>query len=797
MIKNYFITSLRNVLRNKTFSFIKIFSLSIGLICGLMLILFVNDEVNYDRFHTKIDRTFRVTTSYWNPKSNERQLEGFTANPAGLAFKQEVPEVEAFSRLINGGGTIQKQENVLEEQWLYVDQGFFSIFSFPWLYGNSQTAFPNLNSVVISESTASKYFGTKQAVGRELSINVNGKFEVYRVTGVVANVPQNSSIQFNILLPFSVYQRMNPNKQSDWSDMNTNTFVLLSPDAQFRTIGLKFNLAFHKHAILSNTNKINNKGKNEMQFALQPLKEIHLYSRFVTGNGIVNSSHPIISYLLAALALFVIVISSINFVNLSIAQSLRRSKEIGIRKVIGASRGQLIAQFLGESLFLCTIAFITAVCCAIFVLPYFSQVVNKALTLSYFVHLPVIAGCICLLLIVAIAAGFYPALVLSGFKPIKVISGRQKLTGKLTFGKSLVVVQFVIAGFVIMFTVVIYSQSVYLQQQDLGYNPDNLVRMPLNEDSNTKLALYKNELMDQQALLGITGQSSGLNQGTVQIAGKDITTQQIKIDENYLQTFQISLLSGRNFSRNYPSDSAQSVIVNESFVREAHILDPLGKSISFPSKPDKKYQIIGVVHDYNFRSLREPVQPLILDQFSNQNYGEVWVRVKPENLHQALSALEKASVKIEPNRPFDFSFMNDLNSQEYRTEAKLQKLLSFIAILTIIISCMGLFGLVALSIEQRQKEIGIRKLMGAPVLVIVALLNKNLARLVGIALLIALPLGQLVASQWLRSYAYRIQIGWNIYLMAGGIILLIAVCAVSYQSFKAALAKPVNVLNKE
>jgi len=791
MLKNYIKSVLRNIFKNKILSFIKIIGLSVGLACGIFVIIFVKDEVCYDRFNVKLDHIYRVTTNYWNVKSNNMQLEGFTSTPVGVEFKKEVPEVEGFTRLINGGGNIRKGNTDIEENWLYVDNDFLKIFSFPTLYGNPLVALNNPSSIVLTDGEAIKYFGNANAIGQELQVNLSGKYQNFTVTAIVKSPPKNSSIQFDILLPFSVFLKLNPLMEFNWNDINTNTFVLLQNNANSHVIESKLNDVYkgisHSWQVKDNT--------TIQTFGLQPLKDIHLYSRFVTGNGIVNSSHPAISYVLGFLALFIILISSINFINLSIAQSMKRAKEIGVRKVNGATRIQLIIQFLSESFILTLLAGVFATMVAMSFLPIFSNLFNKDIQISYFTDYKVLLAILGLIVLTSTIAGMYPAFILSGFNPVKVLSARLGISGKHNFGKTLVVLQFVICTFLIMFTVTIFYQYFYLQKSNIGFKPNNLVRMPLYENPDSKLALYKQELSLNHNIVGVTGQSDGIIMSQASINGKNIDCQETKIDDDFLKVFQIKLIEGRNFSS--PADSANSVIVNEEFVAQANLQQPIGKMISLANRPNKRYQIVGIVRNYTIRSLREPISPLVLNKFQNEAYNSIWIRISPDNFNQSINLLGATFKKQEPTRAFEFQFMSQVLNSRYSDEVHLQKLLSFIAVLTILLSCSGLFGLVMLSIEQRGKEISIRKIIGAPVLGIVSLLNKNLLMLIMISLLIALPLAYLACNKYLQSYARRITVDWRIFLTTSSFIILITILTISYHSLKIALSKPTKFLNKD
>jgi putative ABC transport system permease protein len=798
MLKNYLTIALRNVSRNKVFSFINIAGLSIGLACCMLIFLYTKDEISYDRFHQRQAHLYRITSIMTDKNDQSGFKSGITGMVVGEAFKREIPEIEDFTRIKDNSFIIKKGKDTFNEPALYVDNNFFSIFSFSLLEGNPATALRQINSVVLTEETANKYFGTTDVLGKALQLEVNGSFESFIVTGLAEKAPQNSTIKFGMLLPFEHYKKNNLDDQ--WLNFFLNTFVVLHPKADIQAVENKFATVFATNAKEQLVQAKKDFGFNgQVTFGLQPLLDIHLNPVFGPDNGLVEGSQPIYSYILTGIAIFILLIACINFVNLTIAQSLKRSKEIGIRKVVGGMRKQLIRQFLGESLVVCILAFSLAIFLVVLILPLFNELANKKLSLSYLADTYLFAGYALLLLGTALGAGFYPALVLSGFKPVQVLYGRQKLTGKNYFAKSLIVVQFALATFLIIGTIAVYSQFNFLLNKDLGYNDENLVRinMPRFRQGNTQLlGLIKNEWRKQPSIMRVAGRNGGENVTIVRTVGKDVMTHYNKIDENYLPAFQIPLIAGRNFSTAFPSDSSQSVIINESFAKEAGWKNPVGQQVDFFTR-NKKMTVIGVVKDYHFRSLKEKIGPQLFTQDNNVQYGQIWVKIKPDNIPQTLGLLENSYKKLVPFFPYEYEFLDTINARNYEAEAKWKQIIGYASLLSIFISCIGLFGLTTLAIEQRAKEIGIRKVLGASITGIVALLSKEFVVLVIIAFLIAIPLGYYATYKWLENFAYRIEMHWWIFLLVGILSLLIAFLTVSFQSFKAALANPVKSLRNE
>jgi putative ABC transport system permease protein len=511
-----------------------------------------------------------------------------------------------------------------------------------------------------------------------------------------------------------------------------------------------------------------------------------------------NASNPIYSYLLSGIALFVLLIASINFVNLTSARSARRAKEVGIRKVIGSNRKQLIIQFLGESFFLCTIAFVFAIVLVQLLLPLFNNLSNKALSLSYLFDAKLVAGYIMLYLITGLLAGFYPALILSGYNPVQTLYSRFKIAGKNYLQKSLVVLQFTLASFLIIATFIIYSQFNFLTNTKLGYDDNNLVIVNKDNINHADAAVFKNELLKNPNIVGISAKNAGYEQAA---ARNDIDSimqfAYETVDENYLPLLRIPLVAGRNFSTKFPADSSQSVIVNESFVKAANWKNPIGETLKFSFNNNKIYRVIGVVKDYHFASLTEKISPQLFTMKNDNLYGTYYIKIKPKSAAESLKWIQKEFKQFYPLSPYSYTFKNDDNRKQYVQVEKWKQIILFGAILTIFISCIGLFGLSVLSAEKRTKEIGIRKVFGASVKSIVINLSTDFIKLVVIALVIASPLAYMIANKWLQNFPYRITISWWLFAIATIIVVFIALATVSFQAIKAGIANPVKSLRSE
>jgi putative ABC transport system permease protein len=799
MLKNYFKIAWRTIQRNPVYSFINITGLAIALSCCMLIILYSRDEASFDRFHVQANHIYRLTYTMWNRFDNSQIPIGETNFSAGEAFKREIPEIASIVRLKQGNCLIKKGNETFNESLHYTDDNFFSVFSFPLTEGDAKTALTNPRSIVITEETAKKYFGTTHAIGRSLQVNLNGNaFETFIVSAVAKPCPENSSIRFTVLLPVSIITKDWMMGPEDWISGYVNTFILLKPDANPDAVQKKFGPIFQKYAgnVFERIPKEINIKANAA-YGLQPLTAIHLAKDFTAEHSLSNAGNATYSYILSGISLFILIIACFNFVNITVAQSLKRAKEIGIRKVTGGRRTQLFAQFLSESLLVSLIAFILALVITWAVLPVFNQLANKKLNIAYLADGYLVAGYLTLLCVTTLMAGIYPGWILSGFNPIAALYNRLRFTGKHYFGQTLVVMQFVLSTILIIATITVYLQTRYLLHADLGYNTENMVRISLPRNGNQLLTRIENESKKYPGILQVTGRSGAGNMRMIEVNGKDLVPAEIKIDDHFLDAFQIPLVSGRSFSPRFAADTADAVLVNESFARKAGWENPLGQYFTYKGQSGKKYYIAGMVKDFHYLSLHKKIDPLVLHKYPDVEYNELWVKIQPAQIPATLALLEKIYKKEEPLYPFEYQFMNDLNKKQYESEIRWKQIISLSAAIAIFISCIGLFGLSALSMRQRTKEIGVRKVLGAPVQTIIRLLSINFCRLVIVAIVISFPVSWWAMNQWLQDFAYRIPMTWWIFSIAGCMVLFITLMTVGIQALKAALANPVRALRSE
>jgi putative ABC transport system permease protein len=716
----------------------------------------------------------------------------------GPAFKESIPAIRQFVRVKGSDElVIRKGDESYRENVTWADDNFFTLFTFPLIEGDPQKVLSDLHSIVLTDELANKYFGTVHAVGQTLELEINHKFEPFVVTGIARKSPQNSSIKFGMILPFKYHEQVAP--ENGWLWLSYSTFFLIDPRASISAIEAQMDKVYTSKAKAEIDNAAKEGDFNgRFVWGIRPLFKMHLDTEFETDDDL-SPSKPIYSYILSGIALFILLIACINFVNLTIAQSLKRGKEIGIRKVVGGQRSQLIRQFLGESFIICFIAFLLAILVAEAVLPVFNKLSNKQLSLGYLLDAPLIAAFAGLFLFTGLAAGFYPALVLSGFNPVQTLYNRTRMAGKNYLSKGLVVVQFALATFLIITTLFIYKQFDYLTHKDLGYNDKNLLVATVGMGNNKQLTeVFRNEFAKVAGVRMVAPRMQGEWSTSTRAGGKSFIVRYEHIDETYLPTLEIPMIEGRNFSRDFPADSSNSVLVNEAFIRAAGWHgSALGKTVDFLNGKTRKLTIVGVIKDYHFSSLKEKIQPQLFSSDPQLSFGRFVIRVNPGRTPETLKAIENIYRRLIPYHPFRHAFMDELNARNYESEARWRSIITFAAILTIFISCIGLLGLSMLAAEKRVKEVGVRKVLGASVSGVVRLLSANFLKLVLIANIIAIPIAWWAVHSWLQNFAYHITLNGWVFAVAAVLVLFIALLTVGVQAMRAALANPAKSLRTE
>ena len=783
------------MIRSRVYSIINIAGLTLGLTCVLLIVLYVKDEVSFDRFHQNAGRLYRVIIGADDPRAAGMPKWGITGLMQGPSFASRVPGIEAFVRVGSGSADIRTADGVVTQSYLYADPDFFSVFSFPFKSGNAATALSGPNLAVISEDLAKRQFGTLDAVGKLLYMKTGDKFEPYQVTGVAKRCPQNSSIQFDMVLRLNEPADMKKQPYV-WQSFFLTTYVLLAPHADKRTVEKGMTAAYHIDAadVIQQMEK-QFKMKDPTFYALQPFMAMHLATD-VRQEDTSNVSKPLYAYILSGIAFFILLIACINFVNLSVARSLKRAREIGVRKVLGGERRQLMLQFMGEAMLLCLAAFGAALLLVPVVLPLFNELANKALAFSYLLDAQVIATYVGLFVITGLLAGFYPALVLSRFHPARVLYGRVSFSGKNYLQKGLVVLQFGLASFLIIGTVIIFLQFHHLTAAKLGYDESGLVLVNKDGLTRKEVLLLRSELLKNSSIISVAPKDGGFAFNPVKINNdSSVTCVNVTVDDAFLPMLKIPVIEGRNFSAQYPMDSSTSVIVNESFVKKAGWKEAIGQQVDLGDRA--KYTVVGVVKDYHVESLAKAIEPELLSMRPANDYGMVYIKIQPGPSATALRHIEKTFRTLFPSSPYSYIFKDEENRRQYAIEAKWKQIILFGAVLTIFISCIGLFGLSVLATERRTKEIGIRKVLGASVMSVTRILAGDFVALVGISLLLAVPLAWWVASKWLENYPYRIGLNAWIFGGAGLLVVVIAVVTVSFQAVRAGRANPVKSLHFE
>lgn len=802
MLKNLIKTSFRSLLKNSGFTIINILGLSLGLVAFLLILFYVTDELSYDRYNTKANRIYRINSDikYGGTTSSF----AITPPPLAKALATNFPEVEKTTRLMQASNIQFKKAGqvIPESKSVYAESSLFDVFTLPMIEGNPKNALTEPHTVVITERAALKYFGKTDVVGRYLTLaasNVN-----YKITGLMRNMPQQSHFNYDYFLSLASLGKQDI---IGWGNFSINTYVLLKEGANVNAFNTKINHLYHQHFGEANYARME-KGGNFIRLSLIPVTDIHLRSnrQFELSP---NSSITYV-YTFSTIAFFVLLIACINFVNLSTARSANRAREVGIRKVLGSSRKYLIGQFLAESILITLSASLLAGVTAWLLLPFFNQLSGKELTLSLNIFVWLIPVLVVIVLIVGVLAGAYPAFYLSSFQPVSVLKGKIASGFKGSFFRDfLVVFQFSISIFLIIGTLVIYNQLHYIQTKDLGFNRNQVLVVKnvlvLNNAKAFKQEVKQLTNVDNATLSGFlpTGVIRAPNnvfKDRATNAKGALYTEVWSVDNDYLNTMGMKIAQGRYFSPDFISDSSAMVINQTAALRLGYGSNAPGKKLYFPQDENgktviKEFKIIGVLKDFNFSSLRDNITPIVM--LLNNDNSALSIRFHTKDVKPFVAKVQSVWNKFAPAQQFEYSFMDQDFDAAYQTENRTGGLFITFTILAIVIACLGLFSLAAYAAEQRTKEIGIRKVLGASVKAITTMLSKDFIRLVGIAIVIAGPLAWLIMNKWLQGFAYRQNIQWWIPAFAGVAAIIIALITISFQSLKAALANPVESLRSE
>lgn len=793
MIRNYFKIALRYLQKNKLYTFINLSGLALGISGCLLIGLYIWHELSYDRFHDNADRIVRVTWEYnFGDADNKTAMTGTRVGPE---FTRRFPETETYVRLLKYPRVLAMQDRMFEEKnFLYADADFFSVFSFPLLEGNPQTVLDAPDKLVITQSMAQKYFGSQAPIGKTVKVGEKD----FQVTGIAADAPDNSQIRFDFIGSFT---SLNAAREEKWSEANYLTFLLLRDEESIKPLQAK---------ITAYTEEV---GKEEMQlsgndymnYRLEPLTEVHLYSEL---DGFEPNNNIVYIYVMAAVALLILLIACVNYTNLSTAQSAGRSAEIGMRKVMGAGKQDIFYQFISEALLLALLAVVVALVLATLLLPYFNQLSGKQLEPVVLVNPATILALLILSVLVAFAAGAYPAFILSNARVIRILKSGFSFSGSAGLRRSLIVFQFVISIFLMSSTVIILQQLSYIQQKDLGYSKEQVVVLPVDGQMREQYDALRAALENVPGVAAVgaayeepthIGWSDGLNSRE----GKSISINALPVDEHFVTALDLHIIAGSYYSlsdiqKADPAVKGDNIeytfILNESAVKALGWTpeEAIGKMVT----KGREGEVRAVVRDFHFRSLHEPIGPLAIFM-DKRLLGSLFVKLSGADVAASLQRLEGVWQQRVPHRPFEYQFLDENYTALYRAEQNIAAVFTAFSAVAIVLACLGLFALTAYAMVRRTREIGIRKVLGASLADILALVSKDFVKLVIIAIIIAIPLALYAMRQWLDGFTYKIEVQWWVLLVASLITLVIAVATVCLQALKTALTNPVKNLRSE
>lgn len=808
MIKNYFKLAFRNLLRHKFTSFINLSGLTIGLTCCLLITTYILDELSYDKYNKNAANIYRVTRTFYSTDGAVSLKLSTISPPFGYYMPTDFPEIKKMTRLRGNGPTpIRYQEKKFTEKDIYfADENLFDVFSLKVLKGDPTKALLDPFSVMLTEESAKKYFGDEDPMNKILRFNSQVDF---KVTGIYKAFPSNSHMHPTMLLSFNSLKDTaiygEENLRTNWGNNDFFTFLLLPSNYDVKNMEARFPAFIDKHMDHKDYGKTPSKGTT---LGLQKLTDIHLYSHTdyeAEPNGDIKRV-----YIFSAIALFILLIACINYMNLSTARSAIRAREIGIRKVIGARKRELILQFLGESVLICWIAIVLAFGLTWLLLPLLNNVAGKAITIGVLLSWKVIIPLLLTPFIVGILSGIYPALFMSSFQPVKTLKGLFKVQGSsISFRKVLVVAQFSISIILIITTMIVFQQLNYMQKKSLGFDKDKVVTMSYTNEVSKQYDAFRTELLQSSDFKNITRSSripTGRlldNMGASTLSGDSMVPVSTDIkyvtsDYDFISTFGIPLKAGRYFSRDYGTDTA-SFVINEAAVKALNWKGPqaaIGKDFVYGGN---KGHIIGVLNDFHFESMHQAIVPMVFLMLPprQQYYNNFSVKISGNNISAAMGKLENTWKKYFPETPFDYTFLDENFDKLYESEQRQATLFTSFACIAIFIACLGLLGLSAFAISQRIKEIGVRKVLGASTNSIVGLLSKDFLKLVGVAAVFAFPIAWYAMNNWLKDFAYRTSIHWWVFIIAGVLAALVAFVTVSLQAVKAAVSNPVKSLRTE
>lgn len=803
MFKNYLKIAFRNLLKQKGYSFINILGLAIGIACCILILLFVQDELSFDKFHEKHDRIFRVVEERENPDGS-KLITPLSSGLIGEEAKNVLPQVEesaaVISRSATGRFTVQNGDNKFYSgDHIFTSPGFFIIFDFEFIEGNKKTALSEPQSVILTEAAKEKYFGDEEAFGKTLSVERAGDF---KITGIMKNPPLNSHLNFDLVFSLETLMQIDGwrNWISSWKSDWITTYILLKPGYNEEEVKSGFKKIGHEHFIQSEI--------SARTISLQHLHDIHFYSGAMVNDYLnADSGDESYIYILSAVAFLILMIACINFMNLSTAKSFSRAREVGLRKVMGAFRASLLRQFLGESIIISFISLFFSIAIIELLFPLFNSLTGKSIQINYIENWPFVLLIVALTFLVGLISGSYPAFYLSKFQPADVLKGLQSGGRKsFSFRQFLVAAQFVFSIVMIVAAIVVYQQLEFIRDKKLGFQKENIIVVDINSGSSRgSFREIKSEMLNHPLIKNVAtssrvpGEWKNLPQVKVQPEGSEAVLQpyHITIDEDFVEAYSLELIYGRNFSEKMGSDSA-SIIVNETAAKIFGWDEPLGKIVRMPDEKVSA-KVVGVVTDFHVESLHQKISPVILGYLNNPYMPIDYysIKINSADVTAVLNHLQSVHEKFDAVTPFEYNFLGERINDFYVNDQRMGNLFGIAALLSIFIACLGLFALSSYMAEVRTKEIGIRKALGATVPAILSLLSKDFIKLILIACIAAFPIGYFAMNEWLKNFAYKTDISFSIFIISAGIVLLIALVTISFQAFKAAVANPVDSLKYE
>lgn len=816
MLRNYFKIAFRNFRKQKLYSFINVFGLAVGIAFCLMVYLFIQQEISFDRFHVNADHLYRMhaveykesggkVEQNWlgesKPKGLDRHV--YLPMPLGPSLKVQFPEIHQYSRFTADGGIVSYENKIHSEYFHFVDSNFLEMFSFPLMVGNPFLALATKDKIVLSEEMAVKYFGTQDPIGKTLEVSIFGEKGKFIVGGVTKKLPDNSSIEFDFLLRIEAQPYYKKNLER-WSSFNTTIFLELAASTNFEAFNEKLQtFTQDRFAQTIERSRTNRKLKAEdkvLELGYLPITAIHLENTI----GWQNTGSRMNIFILSGIALLILVMACLNYISLAVTSASGRMLEVGIRKVLGSSRSQLARLFWIEAQILVIVALVLALGLIVFFLPVFNEFVERQLELDVLNNWPILLGIVGVVLLTGFIAGGYPAVFISKFKPVQVLKGNQTYRFNPRFTRAIVVTQFALSVFLIISAITMQQQMRFINEKDLGYNKEQVLVLRTgtgwDNEGERLLEKMKEELKDTDQIKSISGTDNSFNRG-FNIYGYEMKNERhtafiYRVDHDYIKTLGMELVDGRDFSKAIITDNTEAIIINEALAKDVQLENPVGENI--PWRKDAVNKVVGVVKDFHVLGLNQPIKPALLHL--NKEEGKIMcilVKISPENIPQTIRNIESTWKKIASSQPFKYSFLDEDVADQYNTYVKWTKIVTTSTLFAILIACLGLFGLAGIMAMNKTKEIGVRKVLGAGVYHILTLLNKDLVKLAIIAVLLAAPVSWYIMNQWLDNFEFKITMGWSAFFVGAILCLFIALLTVSYHTIKAAIANPIDSIRYE